>query len=122
MHFVDCFRNKHLSDIYFKYLCPNGKSRKDKIFISKNLEQNFHSIIHKPYVFSDHLAVILILDSFNNLPISPKYKTKWKLNTFILTDTAFKNTIEDMCNEAKKNKKQCKNFFNMVGNKNKTKP
>ena len=105
LKFVDSFRFMHPNETSFTFICPNGKSRIDKIFISKLLQNNIISIAHKPYIFSDHLAVILTLNNFITKNKTTKQKSNWKLNTSILEETRFKEIIENFCSESKKRNK-----------------
>ena len=109
LNLVDCFRCKHPSEISYTFICPNGKSRIDKMFIPKSLESNIISIIHKPYIFSDHLSVILNFISPKSSPKKHRKRAKWKLNTSILEDKAFKEITETFCLEAKQAKSTFKN-------------
>ncbi len=100
---IDCFRFVHPSEINYTFVCPNGKSRIDHIYMESTNRNRIISCTHEIYAFSDHSAVILTIDE-NVTPRKRKNYETWKLNTSHLQDETFKEHSSILLNQAKTKK------------------
>lgn len=104
--FTDTFRHQNPEKLSNTFISKQGNSRIDRIYVTKTLMKQTMKTTHVNFYLSDHLAVILQLNT-ENLTTNQKRKSPfWILNTSILEHADFLSFIETWWRKQREKKKQ----------------
>ena len=103
---TDTFRHQNPDKLSNTFISKQGNSRIDRIYVTKTLMKQTMKTTHVNFYLSDHLAVILQLNT-ENLTTNQKRKSPfWILNTSILEHADFLSFIETWWRKQREKKKQ----------------
>jgi len=102
LELVDIWKKLKPSESGHTFFYPNGSSRIDRIYSSRDVADNITNVNLKPVSFSDHFSLECTLTCNSLPPRIPKQHSLWKLNTTILVEEAFQLKIVDFINSCSK--------------------
>ena len=87
LELTDIFRKQNRTKQTFTYYHPNGQTRIDRIYVSKNIEYLVKNITHETVNFSDHFQQPIL--TISNAPYNNTH-IKWGEGTYKLNSTVLK--------------------------------
>lgn len=112
LRLIDTYRVKHPITKGYTFVCPNGKSRIDKIYIEEGKKEDIQKIEQENYAFSDHTALILTIKDNNHQNTKHNlWRGIWKFNVSHQGNRDFIEMVQDLINKEKKLKSSSKNVL-----------
>lgn len=95
LELVDIWKKLKPSDRGHTFHHPNGSSRIDRVYTSREFSVNFTTVSLRPLSISDHFSIECSLSCDLLPPSRSRVNNLWKFNTAVLAEEAFQREIHD---------------------------